>query len=357
MNEFSVRVPQASLDDLRRRLGSTRWPSELPGVGWDYGIPVERVQKLAAAWEALDWRRVEGTLNAYPQFMTRIDGQDVHFVHVRSSSPSALPLILTHGWPGSVVEFQQVIPLLSAHFHLVIPSIPGFGFSGPTSSTGWSLMRVARAWAALMESLGYTRYGAQGGDFGSGISRLLASVAPSSVVGVHVNYLPSMGTPRSPLSATDQERLEKTRRLASNRHPHQVMFASTPQTLAYAMNDSPAGVLAFLAEKFTVWADPSTPVPDEAILTDVMVYWATGTFGSAARLIKETGLASGPSPCPAPLGVAVLPQDITQSIRHFVEERHDIRRWTEFPRGGHFAALEVPSLLADDVTAFFTALA
>jgi pimeloyl-ACP methyl ester carboxylesterase len=212
-------------------------------------------------------------LNAYPQFMTRVDGQDVHFVHVRSSSPSALPLILTHGWPGSVVEFQQVIPLLSPHFHLVIPSIPGFGFSGPTSSTGWSLMRVARAWAALMESLGYTRYGAQGGDFGSGISRLLASVAPSSVVGVHVNYLPSMGTPRSPLSASDQERLEKTRRLAANRHPHQVMFASTPQTLAYAMNDSPAGVLAFLAEKFTVWADPSTPISDEAILTDVMVYW------------------------------------------------------------------------------------
>jgi pimeloyl-ACP methyl ester carboxylesterase len=356
MNEFVIRTPQADLDDLRARLDATRWPDELPGVGWDHGIPLARVRDLAGAWAALDWRAREKELNAVPQFVTTIDGQNVHFLHVRSSARDAMPLILTHGWPGSVVEFEALIPLLTEHFHLVVPSIPGFGWSGPTTASGWGQERVARAWAELMSRLGYRHYGAQGGDWGSGISRLLAAAAPDRVVGVHVNYLPSMGTPAGPLSPDDQDRLERTRRLAANRHPHQVLFAATPQTLAYALTDSPAGQLAFLAEKFTQWADPATPVPDEAILTDVMLYWLTRTAGSSSRLIKESGLGTGPIPCPAPLGVAVLPRDIVRSIRPFVEQRHDVRRWTEYPRGGHFAALEVPGLLAADITAFFGTL-
>ncbi len=355
MNEFTVHVPQADLDDLQARLARTRWPDELPGAGTDYGIPLARMRSLADRWAAFDWRAAEDALNAYPQFTTVIDGQKIHFLHVRSASPDALPLILTHGWPGSVVEFLGLIPLLTDRFHLVVPAIPGFGFSGPTTARGWGQERVARAWATLMERLGYAAYGAQGGDWGSGISRLLAAAAPANVVGVHVNYLPTAGPPAAALSPADEERLAKTRHLAAHRHPHQVLFAATPQTIGYALTDSPIGQLAFLAEKFDAWAGPDTPVPDDVLITDVMHYWLTRTAASSARLVKESGRP--PVDCPAPLGVAVLPYDIVQSIRPLVEARHDVRRWTEYPRGGHFAALEVPELLAADITAFFGSLA
>jgi pimeloyl-ACP methyl ester carboxylesterase len=356
MNEFSVNVPQADLDDLHDRLARTRWPDELPDAGWDYGIPLDRVRQLAAAWQRLDWRAHEARLNAYPQFTTTIDGENVYFLHIRSADPGAVPLILTHGWPGSVVEFLDLIPLLTAHFHLVVPAIPGFGFSGPTRARGWSQERVARAWATLMASLGYDRYGAQGGDWGSGISRLLAAAAPEHVIGVHINFMPTGGTYDGPLSPLDRERLAKTMKLAAARHPHQILFAAAPQTIAYAFTDSPVGQMAFLAEKFKLWADPATPVPDEVILTDVMHYWITGTGGSSSRLVRESGLTSGPIPCPVPLGVAVLPHDIVQPVRPLVDLRHDVRQWTEFPAGGHFAALEVPQLLAADITAFFGGL-
>jgi pimeloyl-ACP methyl ester carboxylesterase len=348
---FRIHVPQSDLDDLHDRLARTRWPDELPGVGWDHGIPLDRVRSLASRWQGLDWRAREEALNAIPQFVTSIDGQNVHFLHIRSTDPHALPLVLTHGWPGSVVEFLDLIPLLTANFHLVVPSIPGFGFSGPTTASGWGQARVARAWATLMARLGYRRYGAQGGDWGSGISRHLAAADAAAVVGVHINYLPTPGSPEG-LGPEDRVRLEKTMRLAANRHPHQIMFASRPQTLAYAFTDSPVGQLAFLAEKFTEWSDPAAPVGDDAILTDVMHYWITRTAGSSSRLVKESGLG-GPLDCPVPLAVAVLPHDIVQSIRPLAEPRYDIKRWTEYPRGGHFAALEVPDLLAADVTAFF----
>jgi pimeloyl-ACP methyl ester carboxylesterase len=356
MNEFSVHVPQADLDDLQDRLTRTRWPDELPGAGWDYGIPLDRVRQLADAWRKLDWRAHEARLNAYPQFTTTIDGANIWFLHIRSAAPDAIPLILTHGWPGSPVEFLDLIPLLTPHFHLVIPAIPGFSFSGPTRERGWGQQRVAQAWATLMASLGYQKYGAQGGDWGSGISRLLAAAAPEHVIGVHINFMPTGGGYDGPLSPLDQERLAKTRKLAANRHPHQIIFAAAPQTIAYAFTDSPVGQLAFLAEKFKLWADPHRPVSDEAILTDVMHYWITGTGGSSSRLVRESGLASGPIPCPAPLGVAVLPHDIVQPVRPLVDLRHDVRQWTEFPAGGHFAALEVPELLAADITAFFGTL-
>jgi len=353
MNEFRVHVPQADLDDLHDRLARTRWPDELPGAGWDYGIPLDRVRQLADAWQKLDWRAHEARLNAHPQFTTTIDGANIWFLHIRSASPDAIPLILTHGWPGSPVEFLDLIPLLTPHFHLVIPAIPGFSFSGPTRERGWGQQRVAQAWATLMASLGYDRYGAQGGDWGSGISRLLAAAAPGHVIGVHINFMPTGGVYDGPLSPQDQERLAKTMKLAANRHPHQILFAAAPQTIAYAFTDSPVGQLAFLAEKFKLWADPDRPVSDEVILTDVMHYWITGTGGSSSRLVRESGLTSGPIPCPAPLGVAVLPHDIVQPIRPMVDLRHDVRQWTEFPAGGHFAALEVPELLAADITAFF----
>ncbi|WP_030442570.1 epoxide hydrolase family protein [Actinoplanes subtropicus] len=356
MNEFTMHVPQADLDDLHDRLARTRWPDELPDAGWDYGIPLDRVRRLADAWQKLDWRAHEARLNAYPQFTTEIDGATVWFLHIRSTAPDAVPLILTHGWPGSPVEFLDLIPLLTPHFHLVIPAIPGFSFSGPTRERGWGQQRVAAAWATLMAGLGYDKYGAQGGDWGSGISRLLAAAAPGHVIGVHVNFMPTGGTYDGPLGPQDQERLARTAKLAANRHPHQILFAAAPQTIAYAFTDSPVGQLAFLAEKFTQWADPTTPVPDDVVLTDVMHYWITRTGGSSSRLVRESGLGGGPIPCPAPLGVAVLPRDIVLPVRPLVDLRHDVRRWTEFPAGGHFAALEVPDLLAADITAFFGSL-
>jgi epoxide hydrolase len=211
---FRIDVPQTALDDLPERLERTRWPDEWPGE--DYGIPYARVRALATRWQAFDWRAHERALNAYPQFTTEIDGQRVHFLHVRCADPDALPLVLTHGWPGTVVEFLRVIEPLAARFHLVIPSIPGFGFSGPTTAAGWDQARVGRAWAELMDRLGYQRYGAQGGDWGAGISRALAAAAPDRVVGVHLNYLPTPGAAEG-LSASDQARLDQTMAYAANR--------------------------------------------------------------------------------------------------------------------------------------------
>ncbi|MEU4427930.1 epoxide hydrolase family protein [Actinoplanes sp. NPDC024001] len=354
MNEFQLHVSQEQIDDLHDRLTRTRWPGEAAGAGWDHGIPQDRVRALAEHWAKFDWRAHEAELNALPQFVTEIGGERVYFMHLRNADRRALPLVLTHGWPGSTVEFLDVARSLAEHFHVVIPGIPGYGLSGPTTRTGWGIRRVARAWAELMDRLGYQRYGAQGGDWGSGVSRLLAAEAPGRVVGVHVNYLPTPGSPDG-LDETDRARVEKTVRLAANRHPHQILFAATPQTPAYALNDSPAGQLAFLAEKFDTWADPATPVPDDRIVANVAHHWFMGTAGSAARLIKES-FRPVTDPCPVPLGVAVLPGDIVQSVRPLAEQRFDVRHWTEFERGGHFAALEVPHAFAADVTAFFRTL-
>jgi pimeloyl-ACP methyl ester carboxylesterase len=369
---FRVEIPQADLDDLHRRLDRVRWPDELPGVGWDLGIPLERVRELASYWrEKFDWRAQEAALNRHPQYTTEIDGQNVHFLHVRSANPDALPLLLTHGWPGSVLEFLDVIGPLSADFHLVIPSIPGFGFSGPTQSKGWDIHRVARAWAVLMERLGYQRYGAHGGDWGSGISRALGAVAPAHVVGVHLTYLvtpppsagepsvgePSVGEPSAgepALSPGDQARLAKIKQLQTRQPAYQALHATRPQTISYALTDSPTGLLAWIAEKFTEWADPRSTITLDQILADVSIYWFTATAGSSARLANES--PRGMVPCPVPVGVVVLPYDILQSVRPLAERDYDIVHWTEFDRGGHFSGLEVPDLLAADIRDFFRKL-
>ena len=356
---FHVEIPQADLDDLHERLDRVRWPDELTGVGWDLGIPLERMHELATYWrEKFDWRAQEAALNACPQYTTEIDGQNVHFLHVRSANPDALPLILTHGWPGSILEFRDVIGPLSADFHLVIPSIPGFGFSGPTRSKGWDIHRVARAWAVLMERLGYQRYGAHGGDWGSGISRALGAIAPAHVVGVHLTYLVtpprSAGEPGAgelALSPGDQARLAKIKQLQARQPAYQALHATRPQTISYALTDSPAGLLAWIAEKFTEWADPRCTITLDQILADVSIYWFTATAGSSARLASES--PRGMVPCPVPVGVVVLPYDILQSVRPLAEQDYDIVHWTEFDRGGHFSGLEVPDLLAADIRDFF----
>lgn len=366
---FRIAVPQRDLDDLRERLARTRWPDEALDAGWDYGVPLAYLQDLAEYWRTdYDWRAWEERLNRYPQFITAIDGQPIHFLHVPSPEPGAFPLILTHGWPGSIVEFLEIIaPLVdpAAHggsptdaFHLVIPSIPGFGFSGPTRDRGWDVRRVALAWAELMRRLGYGRYGAQGGDWGSAISREVGLVDTEHVAGVHVNYLRinPAGDVRE-LSAVDRERVAKLERYLAETPGYIRIQATRPQTLSYGLTDSPVGQLAWVAEKFREWADPSIEIDRDFLLTDVSMYWFTGTAGSSARLYFESAQGRGvPNPLPVPLGVAVFPHDVLLPVRAFAEGAYTITHWSEFERGGHFAAMEVPDLLIESVRAFFRPL-
>jgi pimeloyl-ACP methyl ester carboxylesterase len=377
---FRIDIPQADLDDLRDRLHRTRWPDELPGVGWTRGVPLGYLKELATYWaDGYDWRKQEARLNEHPQFTTTIHGANVHFLHVRSPEPDALPLILTHGWPGSIVEFLQVIGPLTdpaAHggdpadaFHLVIPSIPGYGLSGPTREPGWTTDRVAKAWAELMARLGYRRYGAQGGDWGAFISPELGRLDPDHVVGVHLNAATFGFIPFGPVdpdelaSFTDAEKQRLDRLKVSTAGPGNGYFevqATRPQTLAYALSDSPVGQLAWIVEKFKEWTH-AADVPEDAVdrdqlLTNVMLYWLTGTANSSARLYYENlhaGFAA-PQPVTVPTGVAVFAEDY--AIRRYAERGHNIVHWTEFDRGGHFAAMEAPDLLVSDVRSFFRGL-
>jgi epoxide hydrolase len=371
IEEFRIDIPQADLDDLRDRLARTRWPDQLPGVGWDYGIALDDVRALAEYWRmSYDWRGHERRLNSFPQFTTEIDGQVVHFLHVRSASPGALPLIMTHGWPGSVVEFMEVIGPLTdpgAHggdrgdaFDMVVPSIPGFGFSGPTRERGWNVPRIARAWDSLMGRLGYSRYGAQGGDWGSAISRELGVIAPDRVAGVHLNTLSpyvASGASLDDLDERDRERVERLRRFRLTRSGYGAIQATRPQTVGYGLTDSPAGQLAWIAEKFGEWTDGGLAAVDrDQMLTNISVYWLTGTAGSSARLYYEaarSGALGPPVPSTAPTGVAVFPAEIAPPVRRLAEQSNHIVHWSEFDRGGHFAAMEEPDLLVGDVREFF----
>lgn len=375
--QFRIEIPQAQLDDLTDRLARTRWPDELPGAGWERGVPLGYLKELAHYWEhGYDWRKHEARLNDIPQFSTTIDGQQIHYLHVRSPEPDATPLLLVHGWPGSVVEFLDVIGPLTdprAHggdpadaFDVVVPSLPGFGFSGPTSEQGWTTQRIARSFAELMGQLGYDRYGTQGGDWGAFIAPEIGRVAADHVIGVHLNAA-TMGFipfgPPSPddlaaLTPAEQARLERLQ--ASTGGPGNGYFeiqAQRPQTIAYALTDSPVGQLAWIVEKFKEWSHGSG-LPDELfdrdrLLTNVMMYWLTGTANSAARLYYETmhSTSFSMAPVTVPTGVAVFAEDY--AIRRYGERGHNIVHWSEFDTGGHFAAMEVPELLIADVREFF----
>jgi epoxide hydrolase len=375
---FRIDIPQADLDDLRDRLARTRWPDELPGTGWDRGVPLGYLQELAGYWrDGYHWRTHEAALNQHPQFTTTIDGTRVHFLHVRSPQPDALPLVLTHGWPGSVVEFLEVIGPLTdpgAHggdpadaFHLVIPSLPGFGLSGPTRQTGWTERRVASAFAELMARLGYDRYGAQGGDVGAVVAPELGRVDPDHVVGVHVNaatmgFMPFPPLPEAELAElTDAERarVERIAAFMADEFGYAQIQSTRPRTLAYGLTDSPVGQLAWIVEKFQAWTHgaevPEDVVDRDRLLTNVMLYWLTRTAGSAANIYYEGAHAGQwPQPSTTPTGVAVFAEDI--AIRRYAEQANTIVHWSEFDRGGHFAALEAPDLLVGDVRAFFRGL-
>jgi pimeloyl-ACP methyl ester carboxylesterase len=377
---FEIRIPQEQLNDLKQRIAMTRWPDEIPGAGWARGIPLAYVKELAEYWHtAYDWHAAETRLNQFPQFCTEIDGANVHFVHVRSPEPGALPLILTHGWPGSFTEFANAIGPLTDPvayggdpgdaFDVIIPTIPGYGFSGPTRQPGWDVPRVADAWKELMRRLGYTRYVVQGGDWGSPISLRLGLADPDHVVGVHINMCVTF-PPQDPeafakLDDTERARLEFTGHFQQDGMGWQKIQSTRPQTLAYALTDSPTGQLAWIAEKFKEWTD-STDRPEDAVgrdelLTIVTIYWLTATAGSSAQLYYEsTHLDAdfvrtwgGPWPLTMPTGVAVFPKDAVRPIRGWAEQiLPSLTHWTEFDRGGHFAALEQPELFVGDVRAF-----
>ena len=374
IHPFRIEIPQAELDDLRSRLARTRWPDQLQDAGWDYGIPLGYVRDLAGYWRTdYDWRAHERELNEFPQFTTTIQRQRVHFLHVRSPEPEAVPLIMTHGWPGSIVEFTKVIgPLTDPRayggdpadaFHLVLPSIPGYGFSGPTRERGWDVHRIAVAWDELMARLGYQRYGAQGGDWGSSISRELGITAPGHIIGVHLNMLiPQVPSDETELTEVEQARVERSRQFRSTGMGYGMIQSTRPQTLAYALTDSPAGQLAWITEKFREWTDgdlPDDAVDRDQLLTNVTLYWLTGTAGSSARLYFESarsGAWGPPAPSTVPTGVAVFPYEIAPPIRRFAERSNNIVHWSEFDRGGHFAAMEEPDLLVGDVRQFFRPL-
>jgi pimeloyl-ACP methyl ester carboxylesterase len=365
IHPFQIAIPQADLDDLQERLARTHWPDDLPDAGWSYGVPRSYVQRLADYWRTdYDWRDWETRLNAYPQFTTEIDGQTIHFLHVRSPEPDALPLILTHGWPGSIMEYLDVIAPLSDPsafaegeptnaFHLVIPSLPGYGFSGPTHEAGWNRYRIAWAWATLMARLGYTRYGAVGNDAGSLVSPELGRIDPEHVVGVHVTQIFSFpsGDPAELADLTPEERseLETLQWFYQNKMSFNTLMAQQPQTLAFALLDSPVGLLAWNAQLL------GEDLDDDFALTNVMLYWLTSTAGSAARLYFEDAHATEKptEPTSIPIGVAAFGGDFS-GIRRIAHRDHtNIVSWNVYDHGGHFAAHKVPDLLVGDVRGFF----
>jgi pimeloyl-ACP methyl ester carboxylesterase len=373
---FRIEVPQADLDDLHTRLAATRWAPDRGDTDWSRGTPQPYLRELADYWRTgYDWRAAEAELNQLPQFTTRIDGADIHFAHVRSPEPDAVPLIITPGWPGSLAEFLDVVGPLTdpaAHgghprraFHLVIASMPGYGFSS-LPEAGWGIPRVARAWLELMTRLGYERFAAQGGDWGSLVSLELGRIAPERVSAVHTTFMVALpsGDPEelSGLGPEDQARLGRLAEFGGDGSSYMKLLQTRPLTPSYGLNDSPAGLLAWIVEKFHEWTTPAASPQDvidrDRLLTDVMLYWVTGAISSSAQMYYEVAetersMAGPPAPVTVPIGVAVFPHDCIVAIRPLADRDHpSITHWREFDRGGHFPALEVPGYFVEDVRDF-----
>jgi epoxide hydrolase len=358
---FAIHVDDTVLDDLRRRLEHTRFPDQIEGTSWEYGTPVPYLRELVAYWlEEYNWRAEEAKLNQLDHFTTEIDGQSIHFVHARSEGNGALPVLLLHGWPGSIVEFKDVIPRLAEEFTVVAPSLPGYGFSGPTRTPGWDPTRIAHAFIALMARLGYNRYGVQGGDWGSQVATQIALLDPEHCAAIHLN----MVVARRPkedleLSADDQADLAAMAAFGQEESAYSQQQGTRPQTLGAGLNDSPAGLLSWIVEKFRAWSDcdgdPENAFTRDQLLTNVMLYWVTGTITSSTRLYWELqhtrDMATGY--VAAPTGVARYPKEPIRFPRPWVERKYNVTHWEAMPRGGHFAALEQPDLFVDDVRGFF----
>jgi pimeloyl-ACP methyl ester carboxylesterase len=377
---YQIHIEAEALADLQRRLQQARWPRPLHAESWDDGSSFAFMQRLVGYWRSqFDWRAQEARLNRLPQFLASVDGCSIHFVHQRGTGPAPLPLILSHGWPGSFAEMERILPLLSdpgAHggdpsdaFDVVVPSLPGYGFSQAPRQPGCGSARVAELWFGLMSGLGYARFGAQGGDVGAGVSTWLAHRFARSVVGIHLNYIsgsyrPPLGAGLPPVSAEEQCFLDEVAAWSAAEGGYAHLHGTKPQTLAYALNDSPVGLAAWIVEKFHAWSDSNGDVERvfglDALLTDISLYWFSGSVDASLRIYKENRLqplhfAPGERVAP-PLAVALFPRELPMPPRSWVERCHNVVRWTPMPRGGHFAALEQPELLAEDVRAFFRPL-
>ena len=373
---FTIDVPDAVLVDLQARLARARFPDELEGAGWTFGTNRAYLRELVTYWrDRFDWREHERRLNRFDQFKTNIDGLDIHFIHRRSTEPNAFPLVMTHGWPGTFAEFAKVIEPLTdpvSHggraedaFHVVVPSIPGYGFSDKPRRLGYGRVRTAAIFAELMARLGYTRYGAQGGDLGAGISRQMAIDDADHVAGLHLNLCggappdpsnPTAGVPPAELAIMRDRQAFWTDEERGYSHMH----GTKPQTIGYALNDSPTGLAAWMVEKYRSWCDcdghPETKFTKDELLINLTIYWVTETPTSAARFYYEGrhgGSGGPPRRVDVPTACAAFPKEIIFSPRRWLETRYNLTRYTVMPRGGHFAALEEPELLVDDVRAFF----
>jgi pimeloyl-ACP methyl ester carboxylesterase len=379
---FKIRVEDEVLRDLKDRLARTRWPSQIDGTEWEYGVPVAYMRELVAYWQTgFDWREQERRLNRLDQFVTTIDGLDVHFVHVRSKEKNALPLVIVHGWPGSFVEFHKIIGPLTdpvAHggkaedaFHVVCPSLPGFGFSSKPKERGWNSQRMAEVFAKLMARLGYDRYGAQGGDWGSGITRWLAGNDGAHCLGGHSNFPSGSQPAEDPMRGVTPKEFEpfqQRRKELNDHYAYGAIQGTRPLTLGYGLDDSPAGLAAWIIDKFWAWSDHGGQLENsftkDELITNVMIYWVTQSMPSSTRIYYESS-HNLPRPKsmtpferggkPAPIGFALFPKEINVPPRAWVERSmgSKLEHWTEMPRGGHFAASEQPQLLVDDIRTFF----
>ena len=369
METFRIEVPDAELDDLRCRLRATRWPERETVDDWSQGVPLAYLKELCEHWAAgYDWRATEARLNALPQCRTEIDGLGLHFVHVRSEDPDAIPLVMTHGWPGSIVEFLRVIEPLSDDFNVVIPSLPGYGFSDKPAAPGWGIERIADAWAELMARLGYDRYGALGSDWGTSVSSLLGQRHRDRVLGIHL--MPPLAPPDpdtfNDLTESEQAALGNLERAAEWESGYSQEHATRPQTVGFSLTDSPAGLCAWIIEKFQAWTDcdghPENALTRDELLDNLMLYWLPRTGASSARLYWQSirqvnewiSGAAALEPVDVPTGCSIFPKEIQRPSRRWAERRFpDIRHWNELDRGGHFAAFEQPELFVDEVRAFF----
>jgi len=368
---FRVAVPQALLDDLQQRLALTRWPDRETGPGWSQGVPLQRMQDVVRYWQrTYDWRRAEAKLNAFPQFRTEIDGLGIHFLHVRSKHEHALPLILTHGWPGSVFEFLKTIgPLVdpTAHggkaehaFHVVVPSLPGFGFSDRPRNKGWNVVRIAKAWGTLMARLGYTRWVAQGGDWGAGVTTALGHVKPQGLAGIHLNWQfvfpEKMPTT---LSSEEQRAVDGVSHFLGSEYGYFNTQSTVPQTVGEVLSSTPAGQAAWIYEKFQAWSDNGGDVERvltrDELLDDISLYWLTNTSASSARIYWENSPSSfSGGRLDLPVAVTVFPKEIYRAPRSWGEATYpQLIYWNEVDRGGHFAAFEQPALFAAELRAAF----
>lgn len=365
---FRIDVPDQDLTDLRDRLHATRWPERECVDDWNQGVPLDYVRELAAYWaDEYDWRAREQALNRFDHFTTEISDLTIHFIHQRSPHPDAFPLIITHGWPGSIVEFHKVIEPLTdptRHggraedaFHVVCPSLPGYAFSAKPARTGWGVEKVAEAWEMLMGRLGYQRYGAQGGDWGAAVTTAIGGNG-GRCAAIHLNM--PIGRPASMESPTaaEQDALAAADRYEKWDSGYSKQQSTRPQTLGYALTDSPVGQLTWIIEKFWSWTDcdghPENALSRDELLDNVMLYWLTASGASSARLYWQSfRRMSALQPVALPTGIASFPKEILRAPRSWCEARYNITHWTDMPRGGHFAAFEQPELFVDDVRAFF----